>query len=97
MRIIARRTLREFWEKQRTAEQPLKAWYREASQGVWKSSEDIKRRYGHASFLRGNRVVFNIGGNKFRLVAHVNYEFSVLFIRFVGTHAEYDQINAEDI
>lgn len=97
MRIIARRTLRAFWEKHRGAEQPLKSWYREASQATWAGPEDIKRRYRHASFLRGNRVVFNIGGNKYRLVAHINYPFRVLYVRFVGTHAEYDRINAEDI
>jgi mRNA interferase HigB len=97
MRIIARRTLRAFWEKHRPAEQPLKSWYREASQATWTGPEDIKRKYRHASFVKGNRVVFNIGGNKYRLVVHVNYSFRVVYVRFVGTHAEYDQINAEDI
>ena len=79
------------------AEQPLKAWYREASQAVWKTPEDIKSRYRHASFLKGNRVVFNIGGNKFRLIVRANYEFRVLYIRFVGTHFEYDRIDPEQI
>ena len=79
------------------AEQPLKSWYREASQARWKTPEDIKSRYQHASFLKSNRVVFNIGGNKYRLIVSVNYEFRVLYIRFVGTHAEYDLIDPEHI
>ncbi len=97
MRIIARRTLREFWEKHRTAEQPLKSWFREASQASWKTPEDIKSRYRPASFLKGNRVVFNMGGNKYRLIVHANYNFGILYIRFVGTHAEYDRIDPEHI
>src|SRR5210317_2039644 len=97
MRIIARRALKIFWEKHRTAEQPLKSWYREASQATWDGPEDIKRTCRHASFFKGNRVIFNIGGNKYRLVVRANYTFKVLYIRFVGTHAEYDNIDPEDI
>ena len=97
MRIIARRTLKAFWEKHRPAEQPLKAWYREASQAAWEGPEDVKRRYRHASFTKGNRVIFNIGGNKYRLVVRANYEFGIIYIRFVGTHAQYDKINVEVI
>ena len=97
MRIIARRTLREFCERHRTVEQPLKSWYREADQATWDGPSDIKRRYRHASFLKGNRVIFNVGGNKYRLVVHVNYAYRVLYIRYVGTHADYDQINPEQI
>lgn len=97
MRIIARRTLREFWEKHPTAAGPLKAWFREASLADWEGPESIKRRFRHASFLAGNRIIFNIGGNKFRLVVHANYAYRVLYIRFVGTHAEYDRINPESI
>jgi mRNA interferase HigB len=97
MRIIARRALREFWKKHRAAEQPLKSWYREAAQAKWDGPPDIKRRYGHASFLKGNRVIFNIGGNKYRLVVHVNYTYRVVYIRYVGTHADYDHIDPEQI
>ncbi len=97
MRIIARSTLKLFWEKHRTAEQPLKSWYREASQADWKSPNDIKRKYRHASFLKENRVAFNIGGNKYRLIVQANYTYSVLYIRFIGTHAEYDRIDPERI
>ena len=79
------------------AEQPLKSWFREASQARWESPADIKSRYRHASFLKDNRVVFNIGGNKYRLIVHANYDFRILYIRFVGTHAEYDHVDPEYI
>lgn len=97
MRVIARRTLKVFWEKHRRAEQPLKSWFREASQANWDSPEEIKRRYRDASFLQGNRVLFNVGGNKYRLIVHANYTYRALYIRFVGTHAEYDCIDPEHI
>ena len=97
MRIIARRTLREFWEQHRQAEQPLKAWFREAAASDWAGPEDVKRRYGHASILNGNRVVFNIAGNRYRLVVQINYDFKIIYIRFVGSHEAYDKIDAETI
>lgn len=97
MRIIARRTLREYWERYPPAEQPLKAWFREAVASDWASPEDVKRRYRHASILRGNRVVFNIGGNKYRLVVQINYEFKIVYIRFVGSHKAYDKVDAESV
>jgi len=97
MRVIARRTLKLFWKKHPTAEQPLKAWYQEVSQATWTGPADIKRSYRHASVLKGSRVVFNIGGNKFRLVVHVNYSVQILYVRFVGTHSTYNQIDAEQI
>lgn len=99
MRIIAIRTLRDFWEqpKYADAEQPLKAWYAEAKQANWNGPDDIKARYRHASILKNSRVVFNIGGNKYRLVVWVNYDYKKLFIRFVGTHKEYDNINADEV
>lgn len=97
MRIIARRTLRVFWERHPDSEQPLKAWFAEANSADWKNPQQIKGRYSHASFVADNRVIFNIGGNKYRLVAHVNYDFQILYIKFVGTHAEYDRIDPETI
>jgi mRNA interferase HigB len=93
MRVIARRTLREFWEHHRRAEQPLKSWYAEATKASWASPQDIKSAYRHASFLADNRVVFNIAGNRYRLIAHVNYDYRILYIKFIGTHAEYDRID----
>jgi mRNA interferase HigB len=97
MRIISRRTLREYWARHPSAEQPLKSWFREASVASWNSPEDVKLRYRHASILHGNRVVFNMGGNKYRLIVQINYDFNIIYIRFVGSHAAYDKVNAETI
>jgi mRNA interferase HigB len=95
MRIVARRTIREFWECHPDVEQSLRAWYYDAKRAVWKSPADIKRTYANASLLGEHRVVFNIKGNRYRLVAAINYPFQICYIRFVGTHKEYDGINAE--
>jgi len=101
MRVFALRRLREFWEGppvRSDAEQPLRAWYREAEMADWKTPADIKEKYRSASFVGGNRVVFNIAGNKYRLVVHVNYPARTVFVRFVGTHKDYDAIrNIETI
>ena len=97
MRIIARRTLREFWELHPDAEQPLKAWFAEASGAAWETPQAIKDQYRHANFVADNRVIFNIGGNKYRLVVHVNYGHGIVFIKFVGTHSEYDRIDPETV
>jgi mRNA interferase HigB len=97
MRIIVRKTLKDFWEKHPQAEQPLQSWYEECRHGNWKTTQDIKRSYRSADFLPDNRVVFNISGNKYRLVVKINYGYDVVYIRFIGTHAEYDKINAETI
>jgi mRNA interferase HigB len=97
MRIIARRTQVAFWERHPDSEQPLKSWFAEAQAADWKSPQAIKRRYRQASFVADNRVLFNIGGNKYRLVAHVNYGFRIVYIKFIGTHAEYDRIDPETI
>ncbi len=99
MRVIARRTLREFWEQRGygDVEQPLRAWFAEARRASWRTPADIKASYRNASFLGSNRVVFNIGGNKYRLVVAVKYEAQIVFIRFVGTHEQYDDIDAEEV
>lgn len=97
MRIIARSTLRDYWEQHPQAEHPLKAWFREAAAADWNSPEDVKRHYGHASFQKSSRVVFNIGGNKYRLVAQINYAFKIIYVRFVGSHEDYDKVDAETI
>ncbi|MEM9275113.1 MAG: type II toxin-antitoxin system HigB family toxin [Cyanobacteria bacterium P01_F01_bin.143] len=94
MRIIARKTLRNFWEKYPDSEQPLKAWFDEASRANWQSPSDIKSLYRNASFIANNRVIFNIKGNDYRLIIHVRYDISIIFIRFIGTHKEYDKIDA---
>lgn len=97
MHIIALRALREFWERHPQAEAPLKGWYAEASRADWRTPADIKAAHRNASFLANNRVVFNIKGNDYRLVVAVRYSSTTMFIRFVGTHAEYNRINAETI
>lgn len=97
MRVIARSALREFWEKHPDAEQPLRAWFAEAEKAIWRTPGGIKRDYPSASILGGNRAVFNICGNKYRLVVKVLYAFGVAHIRFVGKHGDYDRIDAETI
>lgn len=99
MRIISKRTLREHWEKpgREDSEQSLLSWYKIAKAADWASPDDVKAQYRNASILRANRVIFNIGGNKYRLVVWFNYHVRVGFIRFVGTHREYDGIDAGSI
>jgi len=97
MHVIARRALREFWETHPDAEGPLRAWYDEASKARWQSPNDIRARYAHASFVEDDRVIFNIGGNKYRLIVVVRYRTGTAFVRFIGTHAEYDRIDARRI
>jgi len=97
MRIIARKTLQDFWEKHPDSAEPLKAWFQATGEAGWKSPQDVKRQYASASILRDGRVVFNIAGNKYRLVAWINYAYGVVYIRFVGTHRAYDAIDAQKI
>jgi mRNA interferase HigB len=99
MRVIARSTLREFWEclEYGDSQGQLEAWYREAKQAQWSDPMEIKAQYGTASILKGGRVVFNIAGNKYRLVVGINYPTQTVFIKFIGTHKQYDQIDAETI
>ncbi|BAN36860.1 hypothetical protein SCD_n03061 (plasmid) [Sulfuricella denitrificans skB26] len=97
MHIIAFRTLRECWERHPQAETPLRGWYAETSNADWETPSDIKAVYRNASFLPNNRVVFNIKGNDYRLVVAIRYTQGLMFVRFVGTHAEYDRINAATI
>jgi mRNA interferase HigB len=97
MRIISRRRLVEFWEVHPNAEHPLRAWYAEARKASWTSPAQIKATYPSVSILPNDRVVFNIKGNTYRLVVIVQYLQGKMFIRFVGTHAEYDRIDASSI
>ena len=99
MRIISRKALRQFWQNREhaDAEQPLKAWFREASKADWSSPSAIKAKYRSASLVGKNRVVFNIAGNKYRLVVKVNYPYRVMYVRFVGTHRQYDDIDVTEI
>ena len=96
MRIIAKGTLREFWTRYPDAEEPLLAWYREIEKEDWSKPSQVKDKYRSASFV-GDRVVFNIKGNDYRLVVKINYPYRVVYVRFVGTHEEYDEIDVEEV
>lgn len=99
MRIIALRALRAFWEIADFAdsEQALKSWYAIAKRADWASPQDVKDQFGNASVIGDNRIVFNIAGNKYRLVVKFNYPYRVGYIRFIGTHVQYDAVDAEKI
>lgn len=100
MRIIALSTLKVFWEKNHAhidAMEPTLAWYRYTLKASWASPVDVKNDFANASILKSGRVVFNIAGNKYRLVVQINYAYQIIYIRFIGTHAQYDKINAQTI
>ena len=97
MRIISRRALREFWQQHSDAEQPLQTWYDRVKSASWKTPADVKADYRNASFLKNNRVVFNIKGNSYRLVTAIRYQPGIVYIRFIDTHAAYDKIDAATI
>jgi len=97
MRIIALRTLREFWQNHSDAEQPLRTWYDKTKRATWTTPADVKAAYRNASILANNRVVFNIKGNAYRLVVAMDYQYGVVYIRFIGTHRLYDNIDATTI
>ncbi len=97
MRIIARKALVEYWTRVPAARSELEAWHAEAKAADWAKPTNVKAKYGNASILQDGRAVFNICGNKHRLVVQINYGFRIIYIRFLGTHKEYDQINAQTI
>jgi|SRR5450830_291285 mRNA interferase HigB len=97
MRVISKAALVGFWCKHPTAKQALQTWVEDAIHAQWKTPQDIKVRYASASFVGSNRVVFNIKGNDYRLVVAVAYRFAALYIKFIGTHAEYDAIDASTV
>jgi mRNA interferase HigB len=98
MQVIARRTLKQFWQRHPQAEGPIRVWFALASKARWKSPNDIKRQFGGSvDFVGDNRVIFDLGGNKYRLVAHVSYRFGRLLVKFIGTHSEYDRIDPETV
>jgi len=97
LRIIAKKVLREFWEKHNDSEQALKTWFSEVKKSNWNYPKDIKILYPSASFIADNRIVFNIKGNNYRLIVKVNYDFKLVWIRFIGTHKDYDKINVKTI
>lgn len=97
MRVIATAALREFWNEHPSAEQSLRSWYKAVTSEQWQSPHDVKRLYRTASVLIAGRIVFNIGGNKYRLVAWVDYGKQLIYIKFIGSHKEYDQIDANSV
>lgn len=97
MRVISRKILREFAAKHPQAKQALDTWYRHVSRATWITPTDVKRDHGTADILADNRVVFNISGNNFRLIVRINYRRQAVYIRFIGTHTEYDRIGATTI
>lgn len=97
MRIIAKKILRDFWETHSDCEQQLKSWFQEVSKSAWNNLNELKKDYPSASILSDNRVVFNIKRNNYRLIVKVNYDYQMMWIRFIGTHQEYDKIDATKI
>lgn len=97
MRIIARSTLKLFWIKYTDAEQPLKSWFEIVKASIWEKPNDIKEVFRSADILSNNRVIFNIKGNKYRLIVSVKYDLKIVYVRFIGTHVEYDKIDAINI
>ncbi len=96
-RIFAKSTLREFWEKHPDSEQYLKTWFDTAMNANWKTPNDIKKSYVNVSILKSSRIVFNIKGNSYRLIIKFNFEKQLAFVRFIGTHSDYDKIDANNI
>ena len=97
MRIITKRTLRDFWESHPNAEEPLLSWYRTVLHKDWDTPAKVKARFPKASIVGNNRAVFNIKGNDYRLIVAINYPYRFVYVRFVGTHAEYDRIDAREV
>ncbi len=97
MRVIAKKVLREFWEKHSDCEHQLKAWFQEISKTEWTNPNEIKVEYPSASIIGNDRIVFNIKGKKYRLIVKINFDYQMVWIRFIGTHSEYDKVNAKTI
>lgn len=100
MRIIAKRTLRDFWQsspKYSDAQAPLEGWHAEALKAEWQTPQQLKAQFRSASVLKNNRIVFNIAGNKYRLIVAIDYRRQAMFVKFVGTHEQYDAIDAENV
>jgi mRNA interferase HigB len=97
MRIISKKTIKEYYLRNAIAKQPLLSWYKQIASGTWDSPQDLKRDFPSLSIIANNRIVFNVKGNSYRLIARVNFDFQIIWIRFIGTHAEYDKIDATKI
>jgi mRNA interferase HigB len=97
VRIIAKRTLRDFWSKHADCEQQLKAWFRDTERASWRNLNELKIDHPNASIVRSGRVIFNIKGNKYRLIVKFNFDYQLCWVRFLGTHAEYDRVDPNTI
>ncbi len=97
MRVYSKRILREFWERHHDSKQALSIWYGTVVQADWSEPAQIRERFPDASFVGGNRVIFNIRGNRFRLVAWINYRWRAVYVKWIGTHADYDRIDVEQV
>ena len=97
MNVISKRTLIKFYEKHSDAKTALEVWHSDVRKAEWKTPDDIKTLYASASFLKDNRVVFNIKGNNYRLIVHIDYLRKIVRVKFIGTHIQYDKIDAEEI
>ena len=97
MRVISRKCLNELARRHPDAKPGLDAWFHEAEDADWANPAQLKEQYAMESILKNGRVVFNVGGNKYRLVVRINYAYRVAYVRFAGTHSEYDQIDAQEI
>jgi mRNA interferase HigB len=97
VRVIAVATLRAFWQRHPDAEQPLKAWFEEATKASWMQPSDIKAHYRSASVLENRRVVFNIKGNEYRLIVAIAYRLQIVYVKFIGTHTEHDDVDADNV
>ncbi len=97
MRIISKKLLKDFWKRYNDSEQPLKSWHYEVKNALWNNPYDLKRHFGNASVINNKRVVFNIKGNDYRLVADIEYRLKIVFVIWIGTHSNYDKLNIEKL
>ena len=97
MRIIAISTLREYWKSNPLSEQQLKAWIQETQKCAWQNTAELKQQFGNASIINSKRIIFNIKGNHFRLIVDIEFQLKIVFIVWIGTHSEYDKINAKTV
>jgi mRNA interferase HigB len=95
--IVSKKTLKDYYSKHKETKSQLEAWYYEAKNSNWNNPVEIKEKFRTASIIGDNKVVFNIKGNKYRLVTKINYRMKTVYIKFIGTHKEYDKINVEDL
>lgn len=97
MRVLSKKILREYWEKHPDTEEQLKSWYQETSKGSWTSPNYVKEEFPNARLIPNNRAIFNIKGNQYRLIVRVNYKYLMVYVRFIGTHEDYDKIDPTKI